>query len=222
MRFPFMSLFITSPFVGLQEHAEKVKECTWIFQQAIESHVAHKTQDFEEHKQQIVKLESEADSIKLRIRGEIAKKILMPVNKFQLFMFLGEQDNVLNAVEDSLDWLSNRLDPGIPESFKQDFFLLVDTVIEPIEELCNVVIESGKYFKKYSEKQRNKVNSIITSLRQKENEADKTEDSLKLKIFTREKDPVTVFHMTRLAEIIGSIADHAKNAGDMMLPMMSK
>jgi uncharacterized protein Yka (UPF0111/DUF47 family) len=35
MRIPFLSMFMTSPFVGLQEHAEKVKECAWTFQQAI-------------------------------------------------------------------------------------------------------------------------------------------------------------------------------------------
>jgi uncharacterized protein Yka (UPF0111/DUF47 family) len=37
MRIPFLSMFITSPFEGLQEHAEKVKECAWVFQQAIDA-----------------------------------------------------------------------------------------------------------------------------------------------------------------------------------------
>ena len=27
MRIPFFNMFMTSPFEGLQEHAEKVKEC---------------------------------------------------------------------------------------------------------------------------------------------------------------------------------------------------
>ena len=35
-------------------------------------------------------------------------------------------------------------------------------------------------------------------------------------------DAVSVFHLVRLAEIIGSIADHAQNAGDMMRAMLSK
>jgi len=37
-----------------------------------------------------------------------------------------------------------------------------------------------------------------------------------------EINPVTVFHTIRLAEFIGSIADHAENAGDMMRAMLSK
>jgi uncharacterized protein Yka (UPF0111/DUF47 family) len=35
-------------------------------------------------------------------------------------------------------------------------------------------------------------------------------------------DAVTVLHMVRLAETIGSIADHAENAGDMMQAMMAR
>jgi hypothetical protein len=35
-------------------------------------------------------------------------------------------------------------------------------------------------------------------------------------------DPVAVFHLIRLTEIIGSIADHAENAGDMMRAMVAK
>ncbi len=37
-----------------------------------------------------------------------------------------------------------------------------------------------------------------------------------------EMDPITVFHMIRVAEYIGSIADHAENAGDMMRAMIAR
>jgi hypothetical protein len=42
------------------------------------------------------------------------------------------------------------------------------------------------------------------------------------KVFNMEADGVTVFHLVRLAEIIGSIADHAQNAGDIMRAMLSR
>ena len=222
MRIPLISLFITSPFDGLQEHAEKVKECAWAFQQAIECHVADKCLTFEDIRRDVIKLESEADAIKRRIRGHIPKGTLLPVDKFQLFRYLREQDNVLDAVEDVLDWISYRSDPGIPKEIEKDFFLLVDSVIEPIEELSKMVFEARKYFKNYSDKQRNVVKHIINNLRRQEHEADKLEDIVKEKVFNMITDPVTVFHMIRLAETIGSIADHAENAGDMMRAMISK
>jgi uncharacterized protein Yka (UPF0111/DUF47 family) len=98
----------------------------------------------------------------------------------------------------------------------------VDTIITPIEELSKMVFEARKYFRNYSEKQRNVVKNIIATIRQQEHDADTAEDAVKSKVFHLIQDPVTVFHMVRLAETIGSIADHAENAGDMMRAMIAR
>jgi len=222
MRIPFLSFFTISPFDGLLEHAEKVKECGWAFQQAIECYASERCEEFEVYRQEVDKLESEADAIKRRIRGHIPVGTRLPVAKFQLFQYLKEQDKVLDSVEDSLDWLSYRINPGFMEELKKDLFLLVDSVIEPIEELSRMVAEAKKYFETYSDKQRNIVKEIINNLRKREHEADRLEDELKHKIFALEKDPVSIFHMVRLAEYISATADHAENAGDMMRAMIAK
>ncbi len=222
MRIPFVSLFMISPFGGVQEHAEKVKECAWAFQQAMECHVTERCQTFEELRQEVFRLEDEADVIKRRIRGHIPKGALMYVDKFQLFMYLREQDAVLDAVQDSLDWISYRQEPGIPKEIEKEFFLLVDAIIDPIEELTVMVAEARKYFKNFSEKQRKHVKEIIRNIRQQEHEADKAEDMIKRKVFNMNIDPISIFHTVRLAEIIGSIADHAENAGDVMRAMIAK
>ena len=222
MRLPFISLFMTSPFDGLQEHAEKVKECAWAFQQAIECHITDQCEAFEEFRLDVDKLESEADSIKRRIRGHLPKGTLMPVDKFQLFRYLREQDKVLDAVEEALDWLSFRSEPGIPEALEKDFFLLVDAVMDPVEEMCRLVLETRKYFRSYSEKQRKVIKEIVHTMRRQEHDADKVEDGIKEKLLNMKIDTITVFHMIRLAETIGSIADHAENAGDMVRAMIAR
>ena len=222
MRIPFISLFMKSPFDGLQEHAEKVKECAWAFQQAIECHITDQCETFEEFRLEVDKLESEADSIKRRIRGHLPKGTLMPVDKFQLFRYLREQDKVLDAVEEALDWLSYRSEPGIPEALEKDFFLLVDAVMDPVEEMCRLVLEARKYFRSYSEKQRKIVKDILHTMRRQEHDADKVEDRIKEKLLNMQIEAITAFHMIRLAETIGSIADHAENAGDMVRAMMAK
>jgi len=222
MRLPFFSMFMTSPFEGLQEHAEKVKECGWAFQQAIECHLSEKCKTFEEFRQEVIQLETEADVIKRRIRGHLPKGTLMPVYNFLLFRYLREQDQVIDAVEDALDWISFRSEPGIPPELEKEFVILADAVIDPIEELSKMVAEARKYFRNYSEDQRVIIKNIIHTLRQQEHEADKAEDMVKQKVLNMDIDAVTVFHMVRLAEIIGSIADHAENAGDMMRAMVSR
>jgi hypothetical protein len=222
MRIPFISLFMTSPFDGLQEHAEKVKECAWAFQQTMECHITDQCETFEEFRLEVDKLESEADSIKRRIRGHLPKGTLMPVDKFQLFRYLREQDKVLDAVEEALDWLSYRSEPGIPEALEKDFFLLVDAVMDPVEEMCRLVLEARKYFRSYSEKQRKIFNDIVHTMRRQEHDADKVEDRIKEKLLNMQIEAITAFHMIRLAETIGSIADHAENAGDMVRAMMAR
>ncbi len=222
MRIPILSMFMKSPFDDLQEHAEKVKECAWAFQQAMECYESSQCSTFEDFRKNVIQLESEADAIKRRIRGHLPKGTLMPVDKFQLFLYLKEQDQVLDSVEDALDWISYRPEPGIPEQLSRDFFLLVDAIIDPIEELSKMVCEARAYFKNYSEKQRVVVKDIIHTIRKQEHEADILEDIIKRKIFALEMDGITTFHMIRLAELIGSIADHAENAGDMMRAMLSK
>jgi len=222
MRIPFFNMFMTSPFEGLQEHAEKVEECSWVFQQAIECHFSPKCKTFEEFRDEISRLESEADTIKRRIRGHIPKRTMTPVSTFLIFRYLKQQDAVLDAVEDTLDWISYRSETKIPAELEKDFALLVNAVIDPIENLVSMVAEAREYFKSFSEKQRGVVKNIIHTLHQQEREVDKFEDIIKRKVLNMEMDAVTIMYLVRLAEIIGSIADHAQNAGDMMRAMLSK
>jgi predicted phosphate transport protein (TIGR00153 family) len=214
---------MTSPFDALQEHAEKVKECGWAFQQSIECHAAEKCKAFEEYRQEVIKLENEADAIKRSIRGHLPAETRMPVTHFQLFMYLKEQDGVLDSVEEALDWISYRTIPGIKKKeIKEALFLLVDGVIEPMEDLSRMVAEAKEYFDTYSEKQRTIVKEIIRGLRKREHDADRLEDDLKYKVFSMETDPVAIYHTVKLAEIIGSVADHAENAGDVMRIMVAQ
>jgi hypothetical protein len=94
--------------------------------------------------------------------------------------------------------------------------------MDPVEEMCRLVLEARKYFKTYSEKQRNVVKDIVHTMRRQEHDADEVEDGIKEKLLNMKIDTITVFHMIRLAETIGSIADHAENAGDMVRAMIAR
>ena len=100
--------------------------------------------------------------------------------------------------------------------------MLVDAVLDPVEEMCRMVAEARKYFTNFADKQRQLIKDIIRTMRHQEHEADKVEDAIKAKVLNMQIDPVTVYHMIRLAETIGSIADHAENAGDMMRAMLAR
>jgi predicted phosphate transport protein (TIGR00153 family) len=146
----------------------------------------------------------------------------MPVNKVLLLKYINEQDRVLDAVVGALAWISYRSRESIPADLHKDFFLLVDAVMDPFEEITRMVSEVRKYFQRFSENRRNKVKEIIRAIRHQEHEADKIEEMIIQKAFASVTDPISLFHIIRLAESIGAIADHAENAGDTMRAMLAK
>lgn len=64
--------------------------------------------------------------------------------------------------------------------------------------------------------------SLVWEIPQYKREADLLERELKFKIFSIIKDALVVYHLIRLAEIVGNIADHAQNASDRMRTMIAK
>ena len=85
-----------------------------------------------------------------------------------------------------------------------------------------MVTAARKYFQRFSESKRNKVKEIIRAIRQQEHEADKVQEMIVQKAFETITDPISLFHVIRLAESIGSIANHVENAGDVMRSMIAR
>jgi predicted phosphate transport protein (TIGR00153 family) len=221
MRLLISSLFYKSPFENLQKHADKVKECAHLFREAAVCHIGQECKRFDLLTEQVARMESEADDIKRNIRNHLPRGILMPVDKFQFFDYLREQDKVLDEVEEALFWLSFRPE-GIPAELAADLQHLTEAVVPPIEKLSELVFLATGYFKSRSEEQRTKMKGLIRDIRQHEKEADHLERELKFKIFTTIKDALVVYHLVRLVEHIGAIADHAQNASDRMRAMIAK
>ncbi len=222
MRFNFFSLFYESPFKKLKNHADKVKECAWIFKRAVECYVQEECEEFDKLTEEVAKLESQADWLKRNLRNHMPKGLLMPVDKFILLDCLREQDHVVDDVEEALYWLSVKPESGIPEELVGDFLHLIDAVIPAIEKLPDMVAHAIVYFRDKTEPNRNKLKSIIGDIHQAEKEADHLEYELKKQAFALLKDPVDIFHFVRLVEIIANIADDAQNASDRMRTMIAR
>lgn len=216
MHFPFFSFFMTALFKDIEEHAQQIKDYAWAFQQAAECFLNDKCESFEEHKQELLKIEMEADVVKRRITDRISRSFFFPLTKFQLFLFVKKQNDILVCIKDALEWLSYCRSDGIPAHLHKDFYLLVDASIEPIEELNEMVADAQKALRKFSEKHRSNAAKISNELRQKKNAAKKTESLLKQKIFGLDSDAVSLFFLVRLSEKIGKISLGAENAADSL------
>jgi len=222
MRFSFFSLFYESPFKKLKDHADKVRECAWMFKRAVECYVEQDCEEFDKLTEDVAKLESQADWLKRNLRNHLPRGLLMPVDKFVLLDCLREQDHVLDNVEAALYWLSFKPEGGVAEELVGDFLHLVDAVIPAIEKLPEMAEQAIHYFKNSTEENRDKLKVIIRDIHQAEKEADHLELELKKQAFAVLKDPVDIFHIVRLVEIIANIADDAQNASDRMRTMIAR
>ena len=222
MRFSFFSLFFESPFIKLKNHANKVKECAWMFKRAAQCYVEQDCEEFDKLTEEVAKLESQADELKRNLRNHLPRGIFMPMDKFVLLDCLREQDHVLDDVEEALYWLSFKPMGEIPEELVGDFLHLIDAVIPAIEKLPDMSEQALVYFKSGTEDQRNKLKTIVRDIYQAEKEADHLEHELKKKAFALLKDPVEIYHIVRVVEIIGDICDHAQNASDRMRTMIAR
>jgi len=222
MRSSFFSLFYESPFKKLKNHADKVKECAWMFKRAVECYVELDCEEFDKLTEDVAMLESQADELKRNLRNHLPRGVLMPVDKFILLDCLREQDHVLDDVEEALYWLSFKPEGGIPEELVGDFLDLIDVVIPTIEKIPDMVEQATVYFRSKTEENRDRLKSIIRDIHQDENEADHLEHELKKQAFTLLKDPVEIYRIVRLVEIIGDICDHAQNASDRIRTMIAR
>ncbi len=222
MRLPFLSSVMESVFGEIQEHAEKVKECAWIFQQAFECYMDAHCESFSEHMAEVVRIETEADEIKLRIASHLPLNVLMPVNKAFLLEYIQVQDSALNAVVRALEWLSYRDRKFVPPHFHEDFLLLVDAVMDPFEELVKMATEAGKYCKRFSEIYWHRIGDIVRNILQQYHEAENIEEKIKRKAFDSISDPITLYHVVRLAESIGTVSACTRHTGTMMAALLAR
>jgi predicted phosphate transport protein (TIGR00153 family) len=215
-------MFMKSPFDELLPHARKVQECAWMFRKAIDCFLKQDCEEFDILLEEVVRLESEADGIKRNIRGHLPKGVWMVVDKFQLFMFLREQDKVLDKVQDSLQWLAMREETVVPDEIAQKLLKMVDFAVETIEMMVPMCDAARDYFRSPDNDRRQTVKDRIRDIRRKEHASDQLEFGLKRLVFSMDLEGAALIYYVRLFETVGDITDHAENAADMMRAMIAR
>jgi len=222
MRTALLRLFRQSPFEGLLRHADYIRQSGPIFQLALIAYLDENPEEFEKHHNQVTILEHQGDLVKRNIRGHLPRGILMPMDKFQLIWYLREQDKILDSVQDALHWLSYRK-TDIPDEMVDDLLLLVEKVNEVLKAVYPLVSSAESYFSNFSEQQREKLKQEIRLIREFEFESDQVERELLSKILAYPfENSTSAFHLARLVEYMGNVANHAENAGDMMRAMIAR
>ncbi len=209
------------PLECLENHSRQVRECMARALEAIEAYFAGDEARFSAVVKEVSELEHAADLISRNVRSHLPKGIIMPIDKFELFLFLKEQDDVADTAEDVLEWLSY-MDVSIPQNIQEEIVGLFKECLEIADQLGPVVVAARTFFQTGDDDVRSHIKEAIRKLRSMEHDADCHEHEIKKQLFAMDADPLTIFHLVRLVELVGRAADHAENAADILRSMIAK
>ncbi len=208
-------------FECLENHARHVLTCTELLPSALEAYFEQDYERCQEISQEIIRIEREADRIKQNIRGHLPPGIIMPVDKFELFLYLKEQDAVADATEDILKWLTFRqVKPR--EEIAQEMLSLAKHNAETSQLLIPLIEKSRAYLSTADNKAREEAKQVVRTIRQREHESDEVATDLKREIFALKIDPLSIYYLLKLTEFICDISGHTENAADLMRAMIAK
>lgn len=213
-----------SPFQGLMEHMDKVRECIQLLEETLTQYYKGDTTHFSATAAQISQLEHQADLIKGNIRAHLPTSILMPVDKKYFLWQLREQDAILDHAE-NLAQLVDVRPTNIPIKLKEPFIehlhLVAETVtvMEKAVEKFKDLVESS-----FVKREREVVKDLIHEVHLKEWEADQKKFELTKEIYRMEEEigPMDVYHLLKIADWTDDIADHAENVADWLRAMVAK
>jgi len=215
-------LFGKSPFEPLYQHMVKVKECVDLVRPLMDAVLQGETKKVKEIAKKIFKAEHYADMVKKEIRSHLPKSIFLPVARGDLLRFLKEQDNIADSAEDLAVLLTLRK-TTVPEEMKEDLKDFVNKVLETYEKAMSVSSEIKLLAEtSFGGAEAHKVTELIEQVKVKEWEADKAQMNTAKKLFSIEEklDPVSVVMWMNILKELGTLANHAENAGDQMRVML--
>ena len=217
-------LFGKSPFGPLVEHTRRVHSTVELISPLFEAFLNEDWERSRKLYKQISKLEHKADLTKDEIRDTLPRSIFLPVDRGDMLRYLKEQDAIADAAEDVAVIVTMRHTP-CPDALKPEVMHLVDQVIKTSELLLDAGLELQRLFESsFGGPEMVKVLDMVSEVNDQEWEADKVQGSLSRALLEHEEElgAVSIILWMRIIEVLGQVANHAENTGDLLRMMLAR
>lgn len=219
-----LGLFAKSPFGLMVKHTALVQETVRLMRPLFDALLADDRERLAQIYEEICQKEHEADETKNQVRDHIPKSVFLPVNRSDILLYVKEQDGIADAVEDVAVILMMR-DPKRIPVLEPKLIELVEQVNGTAEllfqaagELMNLVAAS------FSGPEVNKVLDLVAEVHGEEAKSDRLQAEFSKLVFAREDeiDPISIFQWMHIVQVLGDVADHAENTGDVLRLMVAR
>lgn len=220
----FTKLFGQSPFAALQAHMDVVVKCAQEVDPLIKALVVGDQAQVMVRKDQIFKLEAEADALKHELRAHLPKSFFMPVDRRDLLELLSLQDTVANIAQDIAGLLIERK-MTIPDFLSEPLIELTSRCVDTVEHSGKVISELDELLAiGFRGREVDVVDAMLKELNELEDETDELGIALARALFDKEDElkPVSVMMWYQIIEWIGDLADYAEKVGDHLRLLIAK
>lgn len=217
-------LFGKSPFGPIVDYSKKVHECVELLWPLLECLIEDRHEDVDALHNRISSLEHEADLLKFDIRGFLARRYFLPVERTELCQFLEFQESIADAAEDFAVILTLRhtkLHPSLHDAFA--------AYLTQVFQVSGTLLTAAVEFKNLAETafggaEARSILKLIEGLGGEEWKCDKMGRRLSRAIYALEGevDILNILFYEKMVIKLGSIANNAENAGDALRVMIEK
>ncbi len=218
------SMFAGSPVRPMQQHMEKVCECT---QKLPAFFKAMAAQDFGQASQlqaEIAKLENEADTLKHKLRMNLPNSLFMPMPREQILDIITQQDKIANMAKDIAGIMLGRK-MQLPEPIAPLFIGFVECSVQAAEQAKKAINELDELVEAgFRGGEVKLVADMIQELNQIEYESDKFEQQIRHALFAIEKEypPIDVMFLYRMIDWTGELADISQRVGSRLQLLLAR
>lgn len=221
---PLAGLFGRSPFAPMQEHMAAVADCAGCTLPLFEALIAGDQAKVESVKTEIFDLERHADDLKNRLRLQLPRTLLMPVDRRDLLEMLHSQDSIADTAQDIAGILLLK-QLAVPDTFQPLVIDYVRRSIDAVRQSEAIVGELDELLELgFGGREADRVESMIDELGAIETETDDQGLELTRRLLAAEDqlgkaDFLLWFELVRH---IGDLADHAEDVGDRLRLLIAR
>lgn len=217
-------LFARSPIGPLQEHMDKVADCTLHLLDFYDAVVKDDWDNASKKRNIVASLEKEADDIKNKLRAHLSSELLLPVPRYDILEMVTLQDRIANMAKDITGLILGRK-LVFPEVITVSYRTFLKHCIDAVEQAHVAVgqldnlLETG-----FKGKEVRQVEHIINKIHHIEHQTDEMQVEIRQALFSVEKNysPIDMMFLYKIIEWTGDIADRAEKVGSQLNVFMAR
>lgn len=212
------NVFGRSPIKPMQAHMAVSYKCATILLPFFEAIIAKQWDKAKELKQQIIKLEHEADGHKRDLRLHLPNNLFLPVARTDLLEIILLQDKIANQAKDVAGLLYAR-QMHFPDVVANLFINLLKRCLDACNQAQQAINELDELLETgFGGNEVQIVETMIEELIHIEHDTDELQSQIYQSLFKIEKElpPVEIMFLYKAVEWIGDLANHANHIGGQL------